>query len=80
VLLLIVSNADVGAGCQLAVGACKAGLSDVLADAAYATCWLSALFFTHVVTLDLYSQVFGHFGSDFKFLFENESFNCVKEI
>jgi hypothetical protein len=46
----------------------KAGLSDVLADAAYAKCWLSALFFTHVVTL--YLQVFGHFGSDFKFLFE----------
>jgi hypothetical protein len=68
VLLLIVSNADVGAGYQLAVGAFKAGLSDVLADAAYATCWLSALFLTHVVTL--YLQVFGHFGSDFKFLFE----------
>jgi hypothetical protein len=44
VLLLIVSNANVGAGCQLAVGACKAGLCNVLADAAYATCWLSALF------------------------------------
>jgi preprotein translocase subunit SecG len=64
VLLLIVSNADVGAGCQVAVGACKAGLSDVLADA---TCWLSALFFTYVVTLHL--KVSGHFGSDVKFLF-----------
>jgi hypothetical protein len=77
VLLLIVSNADVGAGCQLAVGACRAGLSDVLADAVYATCWLSALFFIHVVTL--YFRGFGHFGNDFKFFFEKCKLHCVKE-
>jgi hypothetical protein len=25
-------------------------------------------------------QVFGHFGSDFKFLFEKKKLYCVKEI
>jgi hypothetical protein len=69
VLLLIASNANVGAGCQLAVGACKASLCDVLAE---------RTFFTHVVTL--YMQVFGHFGSDFKFLFEKSKLDCIKEI